>query len=284
MAVKIVNTALEEDFGFKHVLWVYSGRRGIHGWVCDKRARELDDAKRRSIANYMELIKGGDASGKKVNVKRPLHPHLDRSLRLLRDNFQTDILKEQDPWHEEDKADHLLSLLPDKQLAQSLKKKWDSAPSRSSFNKWGDIDILASSGGGSASLDTKKLLEAKQDIVLEYTYPRLDAEVSKHLNHLLKSPFCVHPKNGRICVPVDPKNIDDFDPDEVPTVTKLLGQIDEWRESHKDEEGDMTRVQDWEKTELKPYVEYFRSFVNALNKDEQGGKRGREDGADSMDF
>jgi DNA primase small subunit len=57
-------------------------------------------------------------------------------------------------------------------------------------------------------------------------YPRLDVEVSKHLNHLLKSPFCVHPGTGRVCVPIDSRNPEDFDPMAVPTVTQLLSEID----------------------------------------------------------
>lgn len=76
MAIKVVDVALRDDFGFKHILWVYSGRRGAHAWICDKRAREMDDPKRRAVAGYLELIRGGAQSGKKVNVKRPLHPHL----------------------------------------------------------------------------------------------------------------------------------------------------------------------------------------------------------------
>ena len=36
----------------------------------------MDDQKRKALAGYLEVIKGGSQSGKKVNVKRPLHPHL----------------------------------------------------------------------------------------------------------------------------------------------------------------------------------------------------------------
>lgn len=76
MAIKVVDAALRQDFGFGHILWVYSGRRGAHAWISDKRARQLDDSKRKAIAGYLEVIKGGAQSGKKVNVRRPLHPHV----------------------------------------------------------------------------------------------------------------------------------------------------------------------------------------------------------------
>lgn len=178
-------------------------------------------------------------------------------------------------------------MLPDKTLNDSLRRKWASAPGRSSTSKWADIDAITKAGGAGKNLDTKDLLAAKQDIVLEYTYPRLDIEVSKKLNHLLKSPFVVHPGTGRVCVPIDarPGKLEEFDPTAVPTVQTLLGEIDAWA----GEEGagdDTASIQDWEKTSLKPYIEQFRTFVNALLKDERGDvkvKREREE-PESMEF
>ena len=185
------------------------------------------------------------------------------------------MLGDQDPWASPEKAECLLQLLPDRTLNDSLRKKWDSAPGRASTSKWADIDALAKAGT-SKTLDAKALLEAKQDIVLEYTYPRLDIEVSKKLNHLLKSPFVVHPGTGRVCVPIDTRQLKTFDPLGVPTVTELLGEIDRWCDPSEGEGGEGKSTQDWEKTSLKPYVDYFRSFVVALMRDEKGVKVKRE--------
>lgn len=62
--------------------------------------------------------------------------------------------------------------------------------------------------------------------MLYHTYPRLDVNVSTHRNHLLKAPFAVHPKTGKVCVPlVDVSRAEEFDPDGVPTLETMLGEI-----------------------------------------------------------
>ncbi|KAG0634989.1 hypothetical protein HOY80DRAFT_983802 [Tuber brumale] len=280
VAIKVMNAALRDDLGFKHVLWVYSGRRGAHAWICDKRARSLGDAKRRAIVNYLELVKGGGQAGKRVNVWRPLHPHVSRSLNFLKDRFENDILREQDPWRDNERAEKLLQLLPDKTLNDALRKKWDNHPNRPSLSKWADIYDVAKTGV-SGELNAARLKESREEVVLEYMYPRLDAEVSKHLNHLLKSPFCVHPQTGRVCVPIDERDLGAFDPMAVPTVLELLGEIDAWDKVHKGE----GKVDDYEKTSLKPYVDYFKIFVNGILQEEAGVKREREENSgNSMEF
>ena len=204
-----------------------------------------------------------------------------RSLEILKDHFQHDILEHQDPWAQSEKAERLLQLLPDKQLNEALRRKWDAASARSSSSKWADIDALAKLGA-SKTLDGKALLEAKQDIVLEYTYPRLDVEVSKKQIHLLKSPFVIHPGTGRICVPIDNTRLTRFDPLAVPTVTDLLRQIDEF-DRDIFEKNRSEKIQWYEKTTIKPYIDHFQRFVTCLLKEEKDVKF-EEDTKHSMNF
>ncbi|KAK5942395.1 p48 polypeptide of DNA primase [Knufia obscura] len=298
MTIKVLDAGLREDFGFEHILWVYSGRRGVHAWISDKEARELDDDKRRALVGYFEVLKGGAQGGKKVNLKRPLHPHVRRSLDILQPYF-FEILVEQEPFMRKEGEERLLQLLPDRDLNDALRKKWASSPDRPSRKKWEDIDELAKTGV-SKSLDTKALLEAKQDIRLEYTYPRIDVEVGKKRIHLLKSPFVVHPGTGRVCVPItcggDMKKAEQFDPLTVPKVTELLKEIDTFRTEYlENEEDDGTipenakSMKDWEKTRLRPYYNVFNDYVTKLVKSENMSlKREREEdghsGANGMDF
>ena len=115
----------------------------------------------------------------------------------------------------------------------------------------------------------------RRDIILQYTYPRLDANVSIGLNHLLKSPFCIHPKTGRVCVPIDPDQCELFDPFSVPTLDSLIKELDSSNNSMEDHS-----VKDYEKTSLKPHIEYFKSFLSGLSeeiRDSLRSKRAEEE-------
>mgnify|MGYP002264734564 FL=1 len=56
-ALVVLKTILTKEFGFKHILYVFSGRRGVHIWVCDKSARELTDSQRKAIVDYPSFSK-----------------------------------------------------------------------------------------------------------------------------------------------------------------------------------------------------------------------------------
>lgn len=95
----------------------------------------------------------------------------------------------------------------------------------------------------------------------------------------------VHPGTGRVCVPIDTKKLEDFDPLGVPTVTQLLAEIDDWDSVNRksEDEKDTKPVLDYEKTSLKPYVEFFKTHVASMMKQERGVKRERDDD-DAMEF
>jgi hypothetical protein len=44
---------------------------------------------------------------------------------------------------------------------------------------------------------------------------------------LLQAPFCVHPKTGKVCVPIDPAASAEFDPDAVPTLASVVAAADQ---------------------------------------------------------
>jgi DNA primase small subunit len=81
-------------------------------------------------------------------------------------------------------------------------------------------------------------------------YPRLDENVSKSLLHLLKAPFCVHPKTGKVCVPIPVDEWNTFDLDTVPTLD-LLEKQDEDAIVH-----------------MRKAIAYFDKFVKELIADE----------------
>ncbi|EQB77791.1 hypothetical protein CB1_000449043 [Camelus ferus] len=113
------------------------------------------------------------------------------------------------------------------------------------------------------------------EIMLQYCFPRLDVNVSKGINHLLKSPFSVHPKTGRISVPIDLQKVDQFDPFTVPTISSICRELDaiSTNEDEKENgaESDIKRrTRDYKKTSLAPFVKVFEQFLENLDKSRKG--------------
>jgi DNA primase catalytic subunit len=63
IAVKVMDTVLRDDFGFRNILFVYSGRRGMHCWVSDPKARSLENAQRAAVVEYIAALAGGGGGG-----------------------------------------------------------------------------------------------------------------------------------------------------------------------------------------------------------------------------
>ena len=82
-------------------------------------------------------------------------------------------------------------------------------------------------------------------------YPRLDGNVTRQFNHLLKGPFCVHPETGYISVPLSIELMEKFSLDKIPKVDYLL--YDE-------------KINE-DKKSFEEYIKFFQNFVDNLNGD-----------------
>ena len=106
-----------EQFGYAHILWVFSGRRGIHCWISDQAALALSDESRRALVEYLELVKGGAGSAKRVTTRfknglGAMHPMLSEALGTLQGGFSDLVLEDQDCFRSTEGWNKLLALLP----------------------------------------------------------------------------------------------------------------------------------------------------------------------------
>lgn len=238
MAIKVVDRSLREDFAFRHILWVYSGRRGVHCWVCDPEARSLSNDARAAVVDYLSVHTGSaENSDKKLKASfaNP-HPMMRRAYDLLDPYFERYIADErgQGLLAKKERYMSVLNSIPNESVRKDIYDYWEKHPKLSGAERWQfmkqQTSAAANESNQSNQVKRKRInyleLEAwRYELVFTHCYPRLDANVSKTQNHLLKSPFCVHPKTGRVCIPIDADNADGFSPFEVPTVRSLCGEV-----------------------------------------------------------
>ena len=235
-----------------------------------------------------------------MELPLPLHPSLQRAYHILEPWFIKEIipasghglLSSEERWSKD-----LLDLIPEagKSVATLLGKRWREDPNESTpAEKWEQlkrhIRILIGRGNGAKESKTAKTMDNKDknrlenwhiEVVFRHTYPRLDINVSKTMNHLLKSPFCVYPKTGRVCVPIQPEEVRSFDPFAVPTLSQLMKELNDYagnsnisetlegaEKEDADKKKSRTPKNEWQKTSLKGYFEPFQhKFLEPILKE-----------------
>ncbi|KNH05320.1 DNA primase small subunit [Perkinsela sp. CCAP 1560/4] len=225
-AVRTLSDIIRTELGFSQFFWVYSGRRGIHCWVCDEGARNLTDAERAAIVNYINVSEGALRAAQirtncdnELKRKKWLHPMLRRVVQThLHTALSRSYLEETNAnciWTNEktktavrDYFHHILPELKAKKLLEAFSIRGAT---------------VAAIHKAAESLDVGW---AFNGFLLAFFYPRLDLNVSKARNHLLKSPFAIHPSTGRLCVALDEKDVESFDPcNDPPVVREIIERV-----------------------------------------------------------
>eukprot|EP00371_Babesia_bovis_P001405 XP_001610052.1 DNA primase small subunit [Babesia bovis T2Bo] len=204
IAAEILTRSLKEDFGFNEIMWVYSGRRGIHGWICDAKARSLPNEARSAIVDYLMLL-SADSHKKRVNIFGVEdHPAVNRAFDICYRNFY-DLLQEQNFLVTEAHIQSSLEYITDRfPKARQLLQRALKTKVKNSVELFNEIceelevetpeEYRRKNTGVNINRDAFPV--AFKELVLAFSYPRLDAAVTKDVGHLLKAPFCIHAKTG----------------------------------------------------------------------------------------
>ena len=235
-------------------------------------------------STYLQISLGNEKN-KDVNLPSPLHPMMTRALDILEPVFIEKVLPASGHGilATPEKCQDLLDTLPKAaaQVREKLLSIWSKEGNRSTpAEKWAQlkthlisfckVQSKKSGTNKAAKMDRSQLETWPAATVFNYTYPRLDINVSKMRNHLLKSPFCVHPKTGCVCVPIRVAAVDEFDPAQVPTLARLVQELDDYEDGAENNDDDMendnsSHTEHWKKTSLQAYFEPFqKEFLDPM--------------------
>ena len=196
-AMIFLDATMREDFGFEDLVWIFSGRRGVHCWVCDDIAKKLDQRQRSAIINYLTLIKEGEKTPHVDALPKYAKSLKERIFTLLSRSFFLNTTETE-----------LAKLGFKKGDAKNILKH---VRSERQFNYQQSIPIYP-------SIDPLRLAKA----IIISKYPRIDRKVTMDIRRLLKIPNSIHGNTGSVCVVI--KSISSFDPFDVPSIFEFTSK------------------------------------------------------------
>lgn len=275
-AYKVLREVLYEVFGFQKILWVFSGRRGMHAWICDHEAMDLESMERKSITNFLNVTVNNDKSDRLVT---PESLAKYRSVRLFQMCEKILLPYESFLFEEQNFLGHEKRGQGNFERIQSVLKRHCKESGADYFdedylrvkhqiinnqsvdpknvsprmfqymiNKYHQILVNKQENDKNFTENVEELVRKfKFEIIVGFLYPKIDSAVSSHTNHLLKAPFNIHSSSLLLSVPVDPEN---FDIKQIPSLQDIIDG----------------------KASILQYINNFRMFVNRLKETSQKNK------------
>ena len=196
-AAMFIDQTMKEDFGFKKVIWFFSGRRGVHGWVMDKITREFDQAQRVAILNYLTFIHDEKRSQSIEEIPNEAKPLRNRIYALVAKAFL-----------DRTTAEEL------KEMGISTRKANEITSRLKTIEKFdhNQYNILIPN-------DTQIRRKLSSEFILR-RYPRIDRKVTIDTRRVSRMPYSIHGKTGQIAIEI--KDFNNFYPDSTPTIWEAL--------------------------------------------------------------
>ncbi|OLS23216.1 MAG: DNA primase small subunit PriS [Candidatus Heimdallarchaeota archaeon LC_3] len=197
-----INDTLIEDFGIKkeNIIWVFSGRRGVHAWIKEEGPALLDNVQRTSIIDYLTLFKGSGTEAKLISdpIDLPVN---------LRVRVNTHIYI---PFFRECSLQQLLKIGLSEERAVFIMEQRDRYGIDHQFlTKYVFLDKFTKDKFNIQNYPTRTHLEER--IILQWG-PRIDAAVSKDIRRILRLPGSVHGDTGKRVRILDLDELEYFSP------------------------------------------------------------------------
>lgn len=242
---RLVDTELRETYNFKHIMWAFSGRRGVHCYVFDNEAREM-----RNIVDDMMLTKRSiDGTYKLKDVINFRSKFIVRSLTEFKKHLVPLCVVKQNLFA----TDHGIKMLIESSIHPETRNKLETLLTPLKGKGHSSSEIFKQYEKCLQQLGGQTLNQCRIFLMLRIFSPRFDGNVTSQNNHLLKCPFSLNSSTGNIITPFDVT--ENFDP--IKDAVKITTVLREFNEN-----------KDTMKTSLKKPLEVFENFLFTWRADE----------------
>lgn len=207
-AVHGLNWFLKTYLGFKHVLWVFSGRRGVHAWVVDQRCTDMTNNDRKCITDRLELLKQHNEKDGKMKTftiaaTGAAVSKLEEGFgRALEPYFKRLVCEKQGLFTNITQVKHWCDVVIRSRLGDDATTEMLVDTPRS----WDQFKTVVTSKWPASA---KRVI---CDMILLHSFPRIDRNVTPNMKHMLKIPFTTHAITTRVCVPLPKTAVEEFLP------------------------------------------------------------------------